>query len=353
MSQIQITTATNDPTAWADVAEIPAAKSRNVTIDSMRGLAILMVIGIHSLPQPVTATWAIMLDAALRPCVPIFLFASGVMSAGKTEIPLGRRLTTAIVPYTIAFTAAYAYMALHNPNMDHRIHITLARFGLAYVFVYYYVFVYIGCTVALWLLLKLAQASSNRNTAVTLLIVAIGFGLLSGAYLDPLLAKTGFSSSIIEEVRMRDIPFWFAFLAFGLLVGTFRINTILRDKKTILLVSVAIAYAIYAGVRLWQIGDAADYDSLSFFAYSSLAALALLTLQPALPSLVTLGAGSYFIYLWHIFIVMILRDHGVFDRFTPVAGFTATFVTTSIAIILALVCLRRLAPGKMLRWIGA
>src|SRR3569623_1648186 len=189
MSQMQITTATTDPTAWADVAEIPAAKSRNVTIDSMRGLAILMVIGIHSLPQPVTATWAIMLDAALRPCVPIFLFASGVMSAGKTEIPLGRRLTTAIVPYTIAFTAAYAYMALHNPNMDHRIHITLARFGLAYVFVYYYVFVYIGCTLALWLLLKLAKASAGgHGTLAIWLLAAIGLGLLTGDYLDPLLA---------------------------------------------------------------------------------------------------------------------------------------------------------------------
>ena len=353
MPQMQMTSATGDPTAWADTTAIPAAKPRDITIDSMRGLAILMVIGIHSLPQPLVSGWAIMLDAALRPCVPIFLFASGVMSAGKTEIPPGRRLMTAVVPYMIAFVAAYAYMALHNPNMDHRLHVTLARFGLAYVFVYYYVFVYVGCTVALWLLLKLANASDHRNAPVTLLIVAIGFGLLSGAYLDPLLAKMGFSSPLIEEVRMRDIPFWFTFLAFGLLVATFRIGSILRSQKAILLISVAIAYAIYAGVRLWQIGDAADYDSLAFFVYASLAALALLTLRPVSPSLAILGSGSYFIYLWHIFIVMFLRDHGVFDSLPPVAGFIATFATATIAITLALICVRYLVPNRMLRWIGA
>jgi hypothetical protein len=281
------------------------------------------------------------------------LFASGVMSAGKAEIPLGRRLVTVIVPYTVAFVAAYFYMALHNPNMDHRLHVTLARFGLAYVFVYYYVFVYVGCTVALWFFLKLAHASGNRNAPATLLIAAIGFGLLSGAYLDPLLAKAGFSSSFIEEARMRDIPFWFAFVAFGLLAGTFRLNGALRDQKAILLIAVVLAYTIYAGVRLCQIGDAADYDSLAFFAYASLAALMLLTLRPTSPSLAMLGSGSYFIYLWHIFIVMFLRDHGVFDGFAPVARFAATFVTTSIVITLALICMRHLVPNKMLRWIGA
>lgn len=349
-----MSTATSDPTAWTDGRTAAIAKTRDVTIDSMRGLAILMVIGIHSLPQPLTAGWAIMLDAALRPCVPIFLFASGMMSAGKSEIPLGRRLVTAIVPYTIAFVAAYAYMALHNPNMDHRLHVTLARFGLAYVFVYYYVFVYVGCTLALWLLLKLAKAwGGGHETLSIMLITAIGFGLLTGAYLDPLLAKIGNSSSIIEEVRMRDIPFWFSFLAIGLLIGTFRLTESLRDRKFLVLAAAVVAYAIYACVRLWQIGDHADYDSLAFFFYASLAALALLTLRPALSSLAMLGSGSYFIYLWHIFIVMFLRDHGAFSQFGPAIEFIATFAATAAAIILVLACVRYFVPNKMLRWLGA
>src|SRR3569833_1104661 len=349
-----MTTATSDPTAWADGRTAADAKTRDVTIDSLSGLALLMEIGIHSLPQPFTAGWTIMLDAALRPCVPIFLFASGMMSAGKIEIPLGRRLVAAIVPYTIAFVAAYAYMALHNPNMDHRPHVTLARFGLAYVFVYYYVFVYVGCTLALWLLLKLAKASAGgHGTLAIWLLAAIGLGLLTGAYLDPLLAKIGISSAIIEEVRMRDIPFWFSFLSHGILIGTIKLIETLRDLKSLELVAAVIAYEIYVGARLWQISDHADYDSLAFFFYASLAALALLTLRPALSSLAMLGSGSYFIYLWHIFIVMFLRDHGAFSQFGPAIEFIGTFATTAAAIILFFACVRYFVPNKMLRWVGA
>jgi fucose 4-O-acetylase-like acetyltransferase len=120
-----------------------------------------------------------------------------------------------------------------------------------------------------------------------------------------------------------------------------------------LLIAVAVSYAIYAGVRLWQIGDAADYDSLAFFAYACLATLALFTLRPASAALAALGSGSYFIYLWHIFIVMALRDHGVFERLGPLVGFVVTFTLTASAVVLALLCIRRLAPDKMLRWIGA
>ena len=70
-----------------NVAQAPAI-SRDGVIDAMRGIAILMVIGIHSLPQPLDAVWAKSLDAALRPCVPVFLFASGYLTALSGRVPL-------------------------------------------------------------------------------------------------------------------------------------------------------------------------------------------------------------------------------------------------------------------------
>src|SRR3954467_11387004 len=133
------------------------ASSRDVGIDMMRGIAILMVVGIHSLQQPLNS-WAILADAALRPCVPIFLFASGYLTALSGRVPLWKRLKAALIPYAIAFAAAYAYMALHNPAMDHRIGTALARFALGYVFVYYYVFVYVCCTLGLWLVFAVGGA---------------------------------------------------------------------------------------------------------------------------------------------------------------------------------------------------
>ena len=42
------------------------AAARDTVFDTMRGIAILMVIGIHSLPQPLDAIWSKSIDAALR-----------------------------------------------------------------------------------------------------------------------------------------------------------------------------------------------------------------------------------------------------------------------------------------------
>ena len=142
------------------VAQAPAG-SRDGVVDAMRGIAILMVIGIHSLPQPLDAAWAKSVDAALRPCVPVFLFVSGYLTALSGRVPLAKRLKAALIPYAIAFAAAYAYMALHNPAMDHRIGTTLARFGLGYVFVYYYVFVYVCCMLGLWLVFAVSGAGTT------------------------------------------------------------------------------------------------------------------------------------------------------------------------------------------------
>ncbi len=136
------------------------------------------------------------MDAALRPCVPVFLFASGYLTALSGRVPLAGRITAALIPYAIAFAAAYLYMALHNPAMDHRVTTTLARFGFAYVLVYYYVFVYVGCTAAMWLILAIAGAAPwSKQQLAAVLILAIAAGLVTGSYLDPALARVGLADS--------------------------------------------------------------------------------------------------------------------------------------------------------------
>ena len=113
-------------------------------------------------------------------------------------------------------------MALHNPAMDHRIGTAFARFALGYVFVYYYVFVYVCCTLALWLVFAIGGTGpDSRRRIAALLILSIGCGLLAGAYLDPAISRLGTSDGLLDEVRMRDIPFWFSFVALGALTGMF------------------------------------------------------------------------------------------------------------------------------------
>jgi peptidoglycan/LPS O-acetylase OafA/YrhL len=333
----------------------PAAPDRDRSIDTMRGIAILMVIGIHSLQQPLGATWQTLTDAALRPCVPIFLFASGYLTGLSGRVPLGRRLKAALIPYSIAFVAACIYMALHNAAMDLRVTTTIARFLLAYVFVYYYVFVYIGCTFCLWLIFRISGVGSPQSEQKRdiLLILSIVFGLIVGSYLDPLLSRRGFSDSLIEELRMRDIPFWLSFAGLGVLAASSTAVSALRATRLSMVVGTLVAYMIYAAVRLFGLGDAADYDSIAFFGYAAMFCVALFALDIQLPFLATLGSGSYFIYLWHIFVVMILRDHAALRQFGPLVDTAITYAVTSVIVILALLFVRRFSTPRLARWLGA
>ena len=261
---------------------------------------------------------------------------------------------TVATAYAIAFTAAYIYMALHNPAMDHRITTTLARFALAYVFVYYYVFVYVGCTIGLWLLFSASGAGTEESQLrlVVLLLLSIALGLMAGSYLDPLLFRLNFSDSLVEEVRMRDIPFWFSFMALGALVGISKARSSLREPRTLISGATLLALVFYAAVRLFDLGDAADYDSVAFFTYAALLCILLVALDVQLPLIAGVGSGSYFIYLWHIFIVMALRDHAQLRRFGPAADFAITYAVTVSGSIVALLAVRVLTPSRLCRWLG-
>ena len=343
----------SERTAWRQDAR---TVSRDASIDSMRGIAILMVVGIHSLPQSLGAPWGVILDAVLRPCVPIFLFASGFLTARSGRVALAKRFQAALIPYTVVFAAAYIYMATHNPAMDHRATTTAARYILAYVFVYYYVFVYLGCTIMLWLAFRTVRdrdAKDKPEHLAIILLLAITVGLIIGSYLDPLLDRLGASPSLVQEVRLRDIPFWFCFVALGMLVGMRDSLHSLEYSRPLLIGATLALFAIYAAARVMVIGDAADYDSMAFFGYSALLCLLLLTMKIRIPALASLGSGSYFLYLWHIFVVMTLRDHAQLRSFGPIIDFTATYLITVALSVCALFAVRTLASPRARRWLGA
>jgi len=151
---------------------------------------------------------------------------------------------------------------------------------------------------------------------------------------------------------MRDIPFWFSFVALGALTAMF---ADLRDQaiRRVLPIAALAAYMFYAAVRILGLGDAATYDSMAFFLYATLFCVALFAVQPSSPLLGWFGSGSYFIYLWHIFIVMLLRDHTTLHQLGGVAGFA---VCGGLAVLLsaaALLAVRQLASARLCHWLGA
>jgi peptidoglycan/LPS O-acetylase OafA/YrhL len=329
------------------------ARTRDGMIDTMRGVAILMVIGIHSLPKIEGSALVTAVDALLRPCVPVFLFASGYLTAQSGTIPLAKRIARTLVPYTIAFAAAYAFMALTNPQMDQRLVVTAVRYVFAYVFVYYYVFVYVGCTLLLWLVFAAAgrEKVTRQPRLLVLLSLSIVAGLMFGAYLDPLLARVHVNDTVIEEVRMRDVPFWFAFAAAGALVGLTRAQSVLHDLRYPLAVGAVLAFAAYALIRIAQIGDAADYDSIAFFLYSLLFCLAMLGFAWNWHAIAVLGSASYFIYLWHIFVVMALRAVPALHPH-PLASFLAEYIAALLVTASLAILIRQAAPPRVAQWLG-
>jgi peptidoglycan/LPS O-acetylase OafA/YrhL len=110
---------------------------------------------------------------------------------------------------------------------------------------------------------------------------------------------------------------------------------------------------LYAAVRILGLGDAATYDSTAFFLYAALFCVALFAIQPNSPPLGWLGSGSYFIYLWHIFIVMALRDHTSLHQIGGIAGFAACCGLTVLLSTAALLAVRQFASPRLCRWLGA
>jgi len=336
----------------ASVRGARQVRKRDVVIDTMRGVAILMVIGIHSLPRGDNSTVVTVVDAVLRPCVPVFLFVSGYLTARAGTFKLRRRTARVLGAYTVAFVAAYLFMAAENPHMNHRAVLILARYLLAYVFVYYYVFVYLGCTLMLWLLLAAAgDGKSGQQRLILFLSLSIVTGLAIGAYLDPLLYRLGIPDPLIEEARMRDLPFWFAFMAAGGIIGIVRLEGSLAELRVPLAMLAAGAYAAYAAIRIYRLGDAADYDSMAYFVYSVSFCMALFGFAPKSAALAFLGAASYAIYLWHIFAIMLLRDH--FPLLPAGARFLIEYAAalgTSVALVLTAKWSRVL---RLSQWLGA
>jgi peptidoglycan/LPS O-acetylase OafA/YrhL len=265
-----------------------------------------------------------------------------------------RRLQAALIPYSIAFVAAYVYMAAHNPAMDHRLGTTLIRFGLGYVFVYYYVFVYVCCTIGLWLVFSTAAAGKpkSRKRIAGILIFAIGGGLIAGSYLDPALSSLGARDALLDEVRLRDIPFWFSFVALGALTALLA-DLADRSMRRFLLGVLCAAYLFYVTARILKLGDAAVYDSTAFFLYAALFCIALFALQPRSQPIAWLGSGSYFIYLWHIFVVMVLRDHTPLRELGGAIGFVVACSVAASVSIIGLFAVRQLASPRLARWLGA
>jgi peptidoglycan/LPS O-acetylase OafA/YrhL len=66
-----------------------------------------------------------------------------------------------------------------------------------------------------------------------------------------------------------------------------------------------------------------------------------------------IGSGSYFIYLWHIFPIMLLRSSEAWRQADPLAASLAAYAAAAVTSIVALVIVRSVLPQRTAQWLGA
>ena len=110
-----------------------------------------------------------------------------------------------------------------------------------------------------------------------------------------------------------------------------------------------IAYMVYAAVRILRHRRRRRlrFDRV-LRSMQPCSAFALFASQPRSPLLAGIGSGSYFIYLWHIFIVMALRDHASLRQFGGVAELCRLLrPDRCLSVSLALLAVRQVASPRL------
>ena len=69
-------------------------------------------------------------------------------------------------------------------------------------------------------------------------------------------------------------------------------------------------------------------------------------------ALAMLGAGSYFIYLWHVFPIMLLREWPGLQQ-QAAASFAVKFAVAFATSALFIVAIRRARAPRLAQWLGA
>jgi peptidoglycan/LPS O-acetylase OafA/YrhL len=68
-------------------------------------------------------------------------------------------------------------------------------------------------------------------------------------------------------------------------------------------------------------------------------------------AIATLGSASYFIYLWHIFVVMALRAVPALHPH-PLASFLTEYIAALLVTASLAILIRQAAPQRVAQWLG-
>ena len=299
-------------------------------IQLVRGIAIIAVVLIHSLPVA-------MIQVFVRPfinfAVPCFLFLSGMLSNADRWHPW-KRIKKILIPYVL-WTLLYTFLKQYR---------TLSALPLAYLksllkfnsaAIMYYVYVYCELTLLIPLLDRLAK---SRYRLLGLLITPLEIlfmRLLSfvGLYRLP---------HILVLIRSVSCVGFVSFFYLGYLIGNGYLKNTIPIRRLALLILLAILLQMAEGYGYYQISakDAGTAMKLSAALTSCLCCLLLSRFindpAPAQNRLFKLlGDNSFGIFFAHIFILRLIKHIPGYKTYLlfPINGVLVLAITLALVLL--------------------
>ena len=275
--------------------------STSSRIQVVRGIAIIAVVLIHTLPVGALQVWV---RPFLNIAVGLFLFLSGMLSKASKWKP-GKRLFKILVPYflwTLIYVVFFFYMLPSEIPVEFLKRLILGNVTPAM----YYVFVYCELTLLIPLIDKLAKSKLKM----------LGFAIspIEIIVMRMLPALLGYQLPEVVNTIMELSCLWcFSFFYLGYLVGNGMLKISLSNAKLIVLSIVGLVLQFGEGYWLYLRGDenCGTQAKISILITTSFFALLMYRYvhsNAGIPGFIKfIGDHSFGIFFAHYLFVILLR----------------------------------------------
>lgn len=328
-------------------------KSRISYYDSLRGIAILAVVFIHSLKYSNSEFLdvSIFFRQIINFAVPLFLAISGYFLVSKKietreeyMLFLKKQIPRVYIPYLVwscFFFIAYVFVL--------KSHTVFEMLRNILIFQSVSIFYFVALIIQFYILLPFIQ-KYLKISVVASIIISLIISVLLAWY------KYNFQSTLPFIVYAGNFLTWMMFFVLGMFLGKHKV----RIKNYILMCGVLLflffsILETYFYIELFNdIGEAVTAIKFSSFIYSGLLILLLLNNKRNWTLFSDLGKVSYAVFLMHMLVLPIVRMF-VNLIYRTESGF---FIDLLCGIITTIICyvtcvvLRRLRPAFSQLYLG-
>lgn len=320
-------------------------KNRIDYFDYIRGIAIIMVVAIHTFSLSGTGAEfniKILIRQLLNCAVPLFLASSGYFLTLKSKSLdykhfLKKQVVKVYIPCLIWSLPYFIY----NLN-KHDILISIVLFFTCGYSIYYF----IALIMQYYLLLPILQKINGGGIIISVIITIIS--ICAVTYIT---AVKGINIPLL--LYAGPFPVWLAFFVEGIWIGKMK-NRDYNIVFWVLLVCLGLTFSYIESKMLLPLHNTGVGIKLSSYIYAF--AIIMVLFSSKVESLfrnngankiVTyIGSISFGIYLTHIFYIMILR------YFINDIGWFILFCCTLLLTIVTIFVTRKIFPSSVLKYIG-